>query len=58
VQEDVHKLLENMKALLPNVDSMDYASRLKRLDWSKLAFDHFTPEECKTKWKEVSAKVY
>ncbi|XP_029110037.1 nucleolar transcription factor 1 isoform X1 [Scleropages formosus] len=55
--DDLLKLLESMREKLPQKDVVRYKTAESRLDWDEVAFGHFSGEECKRKWLEVSRQV-
>lgn len=56
--EDILMLLETMKKSIA-VRERDkiWSSGLKVLDWEIVAFQHFSPEECRAKWNEIMQKL-
>lgn len=57
-KKNLQKLLAAMKAnILDDKKELSYTHGERTLDWEKVAFPPFSPEECKQKWKEVIQKV-
>ncbi|KAL4617804.1 nucleolar transcription factor 1-like [Arapaima gigas] len=56
-KEDLLKLLDGMKANLPQNDISKYKTAESHLDWEKVAFNHYSAEMCKQKWLEISREV-
>uniref|UniRef100_A0A673JST1 Nucleolar transcription factor 1-like n=1 Tax=Sinocyclocheilus rhinocerous TaxID=307959 RepID=A0A673JST1_9TELE len=54
VQDDLLKLLDAIKVNLPEKDLTKYKTSESHLDWEKVAFNSYSGEMCKQKWKEVS----
>lgn len=55
---NLQKLLAAMKTSIPENDRMSaYNKGLKTVDWNKVAFPPFSPEECQDKWREIFQKV-
>uniref|UniRef100_A0A3B4B2A8 HMG box domain-containing protein n=1 Tax=Periophthalmus magnuspinnatus TaxID=409849 RepID=A0A3B4B2A8_9GOBI len=47
-----------MRKSVPNSKkNKTWSVALKTFDWTKVAFKHFTPEECDAKWKEIMQKL-
>uniref|UniRef100_A0A8C9SI25 Upstream binding transcription factor n=1 Tax=Scleropages formosus TaxID=113540 RepID=A0A8C9SI25_SCLFO len=57
VKDDLLKLLDGMKANLPQNDISKYKTAESHLDWEKVAFNHYSAEMCKQKWLEISREV-
>lgn len=54
---DIYQLLDKIKAYgVPN-DCVSFKIRESKIDWSSVAFGHYTPEECQNKWKEILHNV-
>ncbi|XP_026018821.1 nucleolar transcription factor 1-like [Astatotilapia calliptera] len=57
-KKNLQKLLAAMKAnILDDKKELSYTHGERTLDWEKVAFPPFSPEECKQKWKEVIQKM-
>uniref|UniRef100_A0A3Q1GR77 Nucleolar transcription factor 1-like n=1 Tax=Acanthochromis polyacanthus TaxID=80966 RepID=A0A3Q1GR77_9TELE len=57
-EADLQKLLVGMKDSIPENKKMNsYIIGLKSLDWNKVAFPPFSPEECKQKWTKMQEKM-
>lgn len=57
-KKNLQKLLAAMKAnVLDEKKDLSYTHGERTLDWEKVAFPPFSPEECKQKWKEVIQKM-
>ncbi|XP_030611568.1 nucleolar transcription factor 1-B-like [Archocentrus centrarchus] len=55
---NVQKLLAAMKTSIPESErTIAYNRGLKTLDWEKVAFPPFSPEECQQKWREIFLKM-
>lgn len=55
---NVQKLLAAMKTSIPESErTIAYTQGLKTLDWEKVAFPPFSPEECEQKWREILLKM-
>ncbi|XP_016368302.1 nucleolar transcription factor 1-like [Sinocyclocheilus rhinocerous] len=57
VQDDLLKLLDAIKVNLPEKDLTKYKTSESHLDWEKVAFNSYSGEMCKQKWKEVSREI-
>uniref|UniRef100_A0A1A8UDU7 HMG box domain-containing protein n=1 Tax=Nothobranchius furzeri TaxID=105023 RepID=A0A1A8UDU7_NOTFU len=56
--ENLAKLLASLKACIPDEERLiDYQLGLKTVNWDKVAFSTFSPEECKQKWAQVIKKM-
>ncbi|CAG5906612.1 unnamed protein product [Menidia menidia] len=57
-QEDLLKLLEALKAVIPTEASrFSYHKGLKVVDWTKVAFPPYSPEQCQEKWTCILKKM-
>ncbi|XP_042631170.1 nucleolar transcription factor 1-A-like isoform X2 [Cyprinus carpio] len=56
-KEDCLTLLERIRSLLPDGDTMKYKTTESHFDWEKVGFGGFTGEMCKQKWQKVSTEV-
>ncbi|XP_034468717.1 upstream binding transcription factor, like isoform X1 [Hippoglossus hippoglossus] len=56
-KEDCLTLLERIRSLLPDVDSMKYKTTESHFDWEKVCFGSFTGDMCRQKWQKVSTEV-
>lgn len=57
-KENFQKLFAAMKSNIPKRYRMfAYSKAQKALDWKKVAFPPFSPEECQEKWGEILQKV-
>ncbi|XP_077472472.1 upstream binding transcription factor, like isoform X2 [Stigmatopora argus] len=56
-QEDCLTLLERIRSLIPNGDTMKYKTTESHFDWDKVGFGSFTGEMCRQKWSKVSTEV-
>lgn len=57
-QKDLQHLLSRIKTCIParETDS-GYSRTTKFLDWKKIAFDEYSPEECQAKWRKMFLKM-
>ncbi|CAN9509230.1 unnamed protein product [Ophioblennius macclurei] len=56
--ENLHRLFTAMRTIIPEQETtQDYGVTLKTLDWSKVAFLRFSPEDCQKKWSETLNKM-
>lgn len=56
--ENLKKLLAAMKTNIQKQDTeYPYTKGLKAMDWTKVAFPPFSPEECQEKWGVIFQKV-
>lgn len=56
-KEDCLTLLERIRSLLPDADSLKYKTTESHFDWDKVGFGNFTGDMCKQKWQKVSTEV-
>ncbi|KAM6954118.1 LOW QUALITY PROTEIN: upstream binding transcription factor, like [Aplochiton taeniatus] len=56
-KEDCLTLLEKIRTVLPDSDSMKYKTTESHFDWEKVCFGGFTGAMCKQKWQKVSTEV-
>ncbi|XP_015217516.1 nucleolar transcription factor 1 isoform X1 [Lepisosteus oculatus] len=56
-KEDLLRLLDSMKVILPQNDLGRFKTTESHLDWNKVAFDHYSAEMCKQKWLEISHAI-
>ncbi|XP_068424265.1 upstream binding transcription factor, like isoform X2 [Clinocottus analis] len=56
-KEDCLSLLERIRSLLPDVDSMKYKTTESHFDWDKVGFGRFSGDVCRHKWQKVSSEV-
>lgn len=56
-KEDCLSLLERIRTLLPDGDTMKYKTTESHFDWEKVSFGRFTGEMCRLKWQKVSSEV-
>lgn len=56
-KEDCLTLLERIRSLLPDGDTMKYKTTESHFDWEKVGFGVFTGDMCKQKWQKVSTEV-
>uniref|UniRef100_A0A8C1V7Z1 Upstream binding transcription factor, like n=1 Tax=Cyprinus carpio TaxID=7962 RepID=A0A8C1V7Z1_CYPCA len=56
-KEDCLTLLERIRSLLPDGDTMKYKTTESHFDWEKVGFGGFTGDMCKQKWQKVSTEV-
>ncbi|XP_070707614.1 nucleolar transcription factor 1-A-like [Pempheris klunzingeri] len=55
---NLQRLLAALKAGIPEEDRLNaYHKGLKSVDWNKVAFPPFSPEECQKKWGEILQKM-
>ncbi|XP_075878284.1 upstream binding transcription factor, like isoform X1 [Nelusetta ayraudi] len=55
-REDCLTLLERIRTLLPDGDSMKYKTTESHFDWDKVCFGRFTGDMCRQKWQRVSCE--
>uniref|UniRef100_A0A1A7Y3N7 Secretogranin-3 n=1 Tax=Iconisemion striatum TaxID=60296 RepID=A0A1A7Y3N7_9TELE len=56
--ENLTKLLASLKVSIPDQERLiDYQLGLKTVNWDKVAFPPFSPEECKQKWAQIIKKM-
>ncbi|CAL8313532.1 unnamed protein product [Gadus morhua 'NCC'] len=56
-KEDCVALLERIRGILPDLDSMKYKTTESHFDWEKVCFGSYTSDMCKQKWHKVSTEV-
>lgn len=56
-KEDCLMLLERIRSLLPDGDTMKYKTTESHFDWDKVAFGVYTGDVCKQKWQKLSCEV-
>ncbi|XP_009296889.1 upstream binding transcription factor, like isoform X14 [Danio rerio] len=56
-KEDCLMLLERIRSLLPDGDTMKYKTTESHFDWEKVGFGGFSGDMCKQKWQKVSTEV-
>uniref|UniRef100_W5MVX2 Upstream binding transcription factor, like n=1 Tax=Lepisosteus oculatus TaxID=7918 RepID=W5MVX2_LEPOC len=56
-QEDCLTLLERIRSLLPEGDSLKYKTTESHIDWDKVCFGAYSSDMCKQKWLKVSTVV-
>ncbi|KAL2097713.1 hypothetical protein ACEWY4_006920 [Coilia grayii] len=56
-KEDCLTLLERIRSLLPDGDSMKYKTTESHFDWEKVAFSSYSGDVCKQKWQKLSSEV-
>ncbi|XP_016358403.1 nucleolar transcription factor 1-A-like isoform X3 [Sinocyclocheilus anshuiensis] len=56
-KEDCLTLLERIRSLLHDGDTMKYKTTESHFDWEKVGFGGFTGDMCKQKWQKVSTEV-
>ncbi|XP_072544276.1 upstream binding transcription factor, like isoform X6 [Salminus brasiliensis] len=56
-KEDCLMLLERIRSLLPDGDTMKYKTTESHFDWEKVGFGNYTGDMCKQKWQKVSTEV-
>ncbi|XP_041956357.1 upstream binding transcription factor, like [Alosa sapidissima] len=56
-KEDCLTLLERIRSLLADSDSMKYKTTESHFDWEKVAFGSFSGDLCKQKWQKLSCEV-
>lgn len=56
-REDCLTLLERIRGILPDADSMKYKTTESHFDWTKVCFGRFSPDMCRLKWGKVSTEV-
>lgn len=56
-REDCLTLLERIRTLLPDGDTMKYKTTESHFDWDKVCFGRFTGDMCRQKWQKVSSEV-
>jgi len=56
-KEDCLTLLERIRTVLPDADSMKYKTTESHFDWEKVAFSSYSGDICKQKWQRLSTEV-
>ncbi|XP_066536976.1 upstream binding transcription factor, like isoform X8 [Hoplias malabaricus] len=56
-KEDCLMLLERIRTLLPDGDTMKYKTTESHFDWEKVGFGNYTGDVCKKKWQKLSTEV-
>ncbi|XP_063075327.1 upstream binding transcription factor, like isoform X3 [Engraulis encrasicolus] len=56
-KEDCLTLLERIRSILPDADSMKYKTTESHFDWEKVAFSSYSGDICKQKWQKLSCEV-
>ncbi|XP_047233242.1 nucleolar transcription factor 1-like [Girardinichthys multiradiatus] len=57
-RENLEKLIASMKDTIPEKEqTQSYIRGLKALEWDKVAFPPFSPEECRVKWNSMMGKM-
>ncbi|XP_034038541.1 nucleolar transcription factor 1-like [Thalassophryne amazonica] len=56
-KDDCLILLERIRSLLPDGDTMKYKTTESHFDWEKVRFGGFTGDMCRQKWHKVSCEV-
>ncbi|XP_056333419.1 upstream binding transcription factor, like isoform X7 [Danio aesculapii] len=56
-KEDCLMLLERIRSLLPDGDTMKYKTTESHFDWEKVGFGVFSGDMCKQKWQKVATEV-
>lgn len=56
-KEDCLMLLERIRGMLPDGDSLKYKTTESHFDWDKVGFGSFSGDMCKQKWQKVSTEV-
>lgn len=56
-KEDCLTLLERIRSVLPDGDTLKYKTTESHFDWEKVGFGNFTGDMCKQKWQKVSTEV-
>ncbi|XP_078465022.1 nucleolar transcription factor 1-like isoform X1 [Lampetra fluviatilis] len=56
-KQDLFMLLERMKSVIPENDSMKFKTTEQHLDWEKVKFSNFTGDMCKEKWLKLSSEI-
>ncbi|XP_031419101.1 upstream binding transcription factor, like isoform X3 [Clupea harengus] len=56
-KEDCLMLLERIRSILPDLDSMKYKTTESHFDWEKVAFGAYSGDICKQKWQKLSTEV-
>lgn len=56
-KEDCLTLLDRIRTLLPEGDTMKYKTTESHFDWDKVGFGGFSGDMCRQKWQRVSSEV-
>ncbi|KAK6619621.1 hypothetical protein RUM43_012378 [Polyplax serrata] len=56
-ESDYTELIRRMEAQIPPKDNQKFNSRAAKLDWSKIAFGYYSPEECMEVWLTVCKRI-
>ncbi|XP_046707731.1 upstream binding transcription factor, like isoform X8 [Silurus meridionalis] len=56
-KEDCLTLLERIRSMLPDEDTLKYKTTESHFDWDKVGFGSYTGDMCKQKWQKVSTEV-
>ncbi|XP_013886248.1 upstream binding transcription factor, like [Austrofundulus limnaeus] len=56
-KEDCLTLLDRIRTLLPDGDTMKYKTTESHFDWDKVGFGGFSGDMCRQKWQKVSSEV-
>ncbi|XP_062849940.1 upstream binding transcription factor, like isoform X2 [Trichomycterus rosablanca] len=56
-KEDCLTLLERIRNMLPDGDTLKYKTTESHFDWDKVGFGNYTGVMCKQKWQKVSTEV-
>ncbi|XP_037537365.1 upstream binding transcription factor, like [Nematolebias whitei] len=56
-KEDCLALLDRIRTLLPEGDTMKYKTTESHFDWDKVGFGQFSGDMCRQKWQKVSSEV-
>lgn len=54
--EDLPSLIENIESLLPTKENLSCKTRLKKMDWDKVAFNSHSAAQCKKAWDNILKK--
>ena len=55
--ELLNAMLDRLEALLPKDDLLKYDSRVKRVDWTEVAFEGMDAGQCKKWWHHIQERV-
>jgi len=53
----MYRLLDRVEAQLPKDDHVKYDSRVRKLDWNKIAWDEFPAAECQRVWGYIQDRI-
>jgi len=53
----MYRLLDRVEAQLPKDDHVKYDSRVRKLDWNKIAWDELPPAECQRVWGYIQDRI-